>query len=239
MSNGLIRREWRPPPWERRPDGSRHPPRIERQGAYSMPSALRGENECAACSIAAGRPIAGRGYPQPPRSLACSSVSAGHAASSATHPDRSATGALFALETRRRAVTSGLESSAKRINIASAQDVPRVEVFGGYSYGQIRAYVVDESLFVPGSGPDKLSRLAGSPRVNESVRGAHSLYTGSEFFESRHVRLSRPRETYGAYGSRSFGLMTRHSEATPAENGKLMVLSNRAHRSRRFRRPAR
>jgi len=34
--------------------------------------------------------------------------------------------------------------------VASAQDVPRVEVFGGYSYGLIRGYVADE--LVPGSG---------------------------------------------------------------------------------------
>jgi hypothetical protein len=34
--------------------------------------------------------------------------------------------------------------------VASAQDVPRFEVFGGYSYGSIRAYVADESL---GAGP--------------------------------------------------------------------------------------
>lgn len=30
--------------------------------------------------------------------------------------------------------------------VASAQEVPRFEVFGGYSYGSIRAYVADESL---------------------------------------------------------------------------------------------
>lgn len=36
--------------------------------------------------------------------------------------------------------------------IASAQGVPRVEVFGGYSYLRIRGYAADESLFVPGTG---------------------------------------------------------------------------------------
>ena len=36
--------------------------------------------------------------------------------------------------------------------VVSAQAVPRVEVFGGYSYMQVRGYAADESLFVPGSG---------------------------------------------------------------------------------------
>jgi hypothetical protein len=36
--------------------------------------------------------------------------------------------------------------------IVSAQAVPRVEVFGAYSYMQVRGYAADESLFVPGSG---------------------------------------------------------------------------------------
>lgn len=36
--------------------------------------------------------------------------------------------------------------------IASAQAVPRVEVFGGYSYLRVRGYVADESLLVPGAG---------------------------------------------------------------------------------------
>jgi len=34
--------------------------------------------------------------------------------------------------------------------VASAQDVPRVEVFAGYSYGLIHGYVADESLLAPG-----------------------------------------------------------------------------------------
>jgi hypothetical protein len=36
--------------------------------------------------------------------------------------------------------------------IASAQGVPRVEVFGGYSYLRIRGYAADESLLFPGAG---------------------------------------------------------------------------------------
>jgi len=36
--------------------------------------------------------------------------------------------------------------------VASAQDVPRIEVFGGYSYGQIRGYAAPEGLLFPGSG---------------------------------------------------------------------------------------
>jgi hypothetical protein len=34
--------------------------------------------------------------------------------------------------------------------VASAQDIPRVEVFAGYSYGLIHGYVADESLLAPG-----------------------------------------------------------------------------------------
>jgi len=33
-----------------------------------------------------------------------------------------------------------------------AQAIPRVEVFGGYSYMRVRGYVAEESLLVPGSG---------------------------------------------------------------------------------------
>lgn len=36
--------------------------------------------------------------------------------------------------------------------VVSAQAVPRVEVFGGYSYMRVRGYAADESLFVPGTG---------------------------------------------------------------------------------------
>jgi len=35
--------------------------------------------------------------------------------------------------------------------VASAQDIPRVEVFTGYSYGLIHGYVADESLLAPGT----------------------------------------------------------------------------------------
>lgn len=35
---------------------------------------------------------------------------------------------------------------------ASAQPVPRVEVFGGYSYLRVRGYAADESLLVAGAG---------------------------------------------------------------------------------------
>lgn len=44
--------------------------------------------------------------------------------------------------------------------VSSAQDVPRVEVFGGYSYGAIRAYLADESL--PGGGPGVVFPRFGS-----------------------------------------------------------------------------
>jgi hypothetical protein len=71
-------------------------------------------------------------------------------------------------------------------SVASAQDVPRVEVFGGYSYGSIRAYVADESLYVPGTGPDTFPRFGsngwtGSVAVNATswfavVADVSSLY---------------------------------------------------------------
>jgi len=35
--------------------------------------------------------------------------------------------------------------------VAPAQEVPRVEVFGGYSYGMIHGYIADESLLAPGT----------------------------------------------------------------------------------------
>ena len=71
-------------------------------------------------------------------------------------------------------------------SVASAQDVPRVEVFGGYSYGQIRAYVADQGLSVPGSGPAVFPRFGsngwtGSVAVNATpwfavVADVSSLY---------------------------------------------------------------
>ena len=55
--------------------------------------------------------------------------------------------------------------------VASAQDVPRIEVFGGYSYGSIRAYAANESLFGAGPGIVSLPRFGsngwtGSAAVN-------------------------------------------------------------------------
>ena len=55
--------------------------------------------------------------------------------------------------------------------VAAAQGVPRFEVFGGYSYGSLRADVADESLFGAGSGVVAFPRFGsngwtGSVAVN-------------------------------------------------------------------------
>jgi hypothetical protein len=97
--------------------------------------------------------------------------------------------------------------------VASAQDVPRLEVFGGYSYVQTRGYIADE--FVPGSGSGEFPPIGskgwtGSVAVNATqwlavVAEASGLHadltwnsggTPSTLSMHDHSYLFGPRFTY-------------------------------------------